>query len=67
MTLADDGWGSNISYELLAIIVAIIVELPPIFFRKDNRAQKCLVVVFVVFGGGRYHFDLHDTDIHPTP
>jgi hypothetical protein len=27
MTLADDGWGSNISYELLAIIVAIIVAL----------------------------------------
>jgi hypothetical protein len=26
-TLADDGWGSNISYELLAIIVAIIVAL----------------------------------------
>jgi hypothetical protein len=24
MTLADDGWGSNISYELLAIIVALV-------------------------------------------
>src|SRR5262245_7207189 len=24
MTLADDGWGSNISYELLAIILALV-------------------------------------------
>jgi len=24
MTLADDGWGSNISYELLTIIVALV-------------------------------------------
>jgi hypothetical protein len=24
LTLADDGWGSNISYELLAIIVALV-------------------------------------------
>jgi hypothetical protein len=24
MTLADNGWGSNISYELLTIIVALV-------------------------------------------
>jgi hypothetical protein len=45
MTLADDGWGSNISYELLAIILALVAmsALPP-------RADMCGATRDVRFG-----------------
>jgi hypothetical protein len=48
MTLADDGWGSNISYELLAIILALVAmsALPP-------RADMCGAPVDACFGPKR--------------
>ena len=37
-TLADDGWGSNISYELLAIIVAL-VAMSALGHKRTNRPE----------------------------
>jgi hypothetical protein len=41
MTLADDDWGSNISYELLVIIVAIIVALVAMSALGHKRHLQC--------------------------
>jgi hypothetical protein len=41
LTLADDGWGINISYELLAIIVALIVAL--VGMSALGHKQTCAV------------------------
>src|SRR5262245_8416339 len=41
MTLADDGWGSNISYELLAIILAL-VAMSALGQKQTCASQKAM-------------------------
>jgi len=47
MTLADDGWGSNISYELLAIILAL-VAMSALGQKQTYAAQQVMSALFPI-------------------